>query len=184
MDESTTYLLVDGENIDVTLGTQILGRKPHPDERPRWGRLVSFAEQQWDAPVRALFFLNATETLPLPFIQALDAMHYRVVPVSGSPEQKVVDLAIQRTLEALAGRPDGDVILVSHDGDFIETLEPLIDGHRRVGLMGFDEFRNAGYRALDGLEFFDLERDVEAFTSKLPRLRVIPIDEFDPLEFL
>jgi len=30
----TTYVLVDGENIDATLGTSILGRRPHPDERP------------------------------------------------------------------------------------------------------------------------------------------------------
>ena len=31
-----TYLLVDGENIDATLGQGILGRRPRPDERPRW----------------------------------------------------------------------------------------------------------------------------------------------------
>jgi uncharacterized protein len=81
VDESTTYLLVDGENIDVTLGTKILGRKPKPDERPRWARLVSFAEQEWGAPVRGLFYMNASENLPLPFIQALDAMHFRTVPL-------------------------------------------------------------------------------------------------------
>jgi uncharacterized protein len=184
VDESTTYLLVDGENIDVTLGTKILGRKPKPDERPRWARLVSFAEQEWGAPVRGLFYMNASENLPLPFIQALDAMHFRTVPLSGTADQKVVDIAIQRTLESIANRPDADVILVSHDGDFIDWITPLLGGERRVGLMGFDEFCNAGYRGLDGLEFFDLERDVEAFTSRLPRLRVIPIDEFDPLEFL
>ena len=36
-----TYVLIDGENIDATLGTSILGRRPHPDERPRWDRLRS-----------------------------------------------------------------------------------------------------------------------------------------------
>ena len=30
----------------------------------------------------------------------------------------------------------------------------------------------------------DLEYDVGAFNTRLPRVRVIPIDEFDPLEFL
>ena len=36
----TTYVLVDGENIDATLGTSILGRRPRPEERPRWERLL------------------------------------------------------------------------------------------------------------------------------------------------
>ena len=31
MAQRTTYLLIDGENIDATLGTSILGRRPHPD---------------------------------------------------------------------------------------------------------------------------------------------------------
>ena len=35
-----------------------------------------------------------------------------------------------------------------------------------------------------GLEFIDLEYDVDAFRARLPRVRIIPIDEFDPLEFL
>ena len=33
-------------------------------------------------------------------------------------------------------------------------------------------------------EFFDLEDDVEAFTSPLPRVRVIPIERFDPWTLL
>ena len=34
------------------------------------------------------------------------------------------------------------------------------------------------------MEFFDLESDVGAFNVSLPRVRVIPIDEFDPLAYL
>jgi uncharacterized protein len=30
-----TFLLVDGENIDATLGSSLLGRRPAPEERPR-----------------------------------------------------------------------------------------------------------------------------------------------------
>ena len=44
-DAVLTYVLVDGENIDATLGTSILGRRPQPDERPRWDRLLSFARE-------------------------------------------------------------------------------------------------------------------------------------------
>ncbi len=185
-ESALTYLLVDGENIDATLGSSILERRPEPEERPRWDRVRGFAEDRWGQPVRALFFMAVHEggELPMPFVQALRGMGYRPVPVTGRRDQKVVDIAIQRTLEALADRPLGDVMLVSHDGDFLPQLEGLLDG-RRLGVLGFHEFRNTGYARLsDDIELFDLEADVRAFNHPLPRLRVIPIDEFDPLAFL
>ena len=113
MSERITWTLVDGENIDATLGGSILGRRPQPDERPRWDRLLTFLEERWHQDVRGLFFLNATTHLPMPFVQALLALGYTPVPLSGPAEAKVVDLAIQRTLQALQGR-DADVVLVSH----------------------------------------------------------------------
>ena len=89
-----TYLLVDGENIDATLGTSILGRRPRPEERPRWERLLQFARDQWDQPAQGLFFLAANSELPMTFVQALLAIGYRPIPLSGAPGQKVVDIAI------------------------------------------------------------------------------------------
>jgi uncharacterized protein len=119
------------------------------------------------------------------FVQALRAIGYLPVPLSGPPEDKIVDIAIQRTLQAMASR-DGDVMLVSHDGDFLEDLEPLLGTARRVGMIAFAEFRNSGFTHLleQGLESYDLEYDVRAFTSPLPRIRIIPIEEFDPAAFL
>ncbi|MGA7149221.1 MAG: nuclease, partial [Microbacterium sp.] len=38
--------------------------------------------------------------------------------------------------------------------------------------------------SLAGLERFDLEFDARVFDAPLPRVRVIPIDEFDPTVFL
>lgn len=181
----TTYLVVDGENIDATLGMSVLNRRPNPDERPRWEKVREFAEGLWDQPVKGLFFLNATSGhIPMPFVQALLAMQYRPIPLSGEPGQKVVDIAIQRTLQALAER-DGDVLLVSNDGDFVEDMEALLDG-RRLGVIGFTEFRNHAFAALvrRGLEVFDLEYDAQVFTERLPRVRIIPIEDFDPLDFL
>ena len=35
MADRTTYLLVDGENIDATLGVSVLGRRPEDDPGPR-----------------------------------------------------------------------------------------------------------------------------------------------------
>jgi uncharacterized protein len=95
----------------------------------------------------------------------------------------VVDIAIQRTADALVDR-DADVVLVSHDGDFVEQVSRLCDGSRQVGVVGFNEFVNGAFRGLPGLRIIDLEHDVGAFTAPLPRVRVIPIDEFDPLDFL
>ncbi|MGA8209581.1 MAG: NYN domain-containing protein [Nocardioidaceae bacterium] len=182
----TTYLLVDGENIDATLGTSILGRRPRPEERPRWDRLLEFARDRWAQQPVGLFFLAVNGDLPMSFVQALVAMGYRPVPLAGDGTEKVVDIAIQRTMAALADR-DGDVLLVSNDGDFVPGIDRLLEASgRRVGVLGFTEFRNQGFAPLAGrgLELLDLEYDVHAFNAVLPRVRIIPIDQFDPLDFL
>lgn len=184
--ERTTYLLVDGENIDATLGASVLGHRPNPDERPRWERVREFARRTWDQPVTALFFLNASSgQMPMTFVQALLALNYRPVPLAGAPGEKVVDLGIQRTLDAIAER-SGDVLLASHDGDFLPQVGRLLGGDHRVGLVGFREFVNSRFTELhdSGLQFFDLEDDVNAFTSLLPRVRIIPIADFDPVRYL
>ncbi|MFB9233952.1 NYN domain-containing protein [Plantactinospora siamensis] len=183
---AVTYLLVDGENIDATLGGQVLEHRPNPEERPRWERLRQFAQETWGQPVRALFFLNATSgVLPTPFVRALLALNYRPIALTGSPGQKVVDIGIQRTLQAIVNRP-GDVLLASHDGDFIPQIRNVLGDGRRVGLIGFPEFFNAGFTNLvdGGLELFDLEEDAHCFTSPLPRVRIISVDDFDPERFL
>jgi uncharacterized protein len=182
-----TFLLVDGENIDATLGGSLLGRRPAPEERPRWDRVRDHAGEVWDQPVRGLFFLNGSGQLPMSFVQALTALDYRPVMLSGPPEVKVVDVGIQRTLEALAERGQGDVLLASHDGDFAPQLADLLtDRDRRVGVLGFRELISSTLADLtsEGLELFDLEDDVRAFTVALPRVRVIPIERFDPWTLL
>ena len=57
---------------------------------------------------------------------------------------------------------------------------------RRVGVIGFRELISSVLAELtaDGLELFDLEDDVGAFTVALPRVRVIPIERFDPWTLL
>src|SRR3954467_13830904 len=157
-----TILLVDGENIDATLGGSLLGRRRAPEERPRWERVRDYARAVWDQPVRGLFFLNATANVPMAFVQALTALAYRPVLLSGPSDVKVVDdVAIQRTLDALAEQPG-----------------------RRVGLFGFRELMSSALTDVDGVEFFDLEDDVGAFTVALPRVRVIAIERFDPWTLL
>lgn len=181
-----TYLLIDGENLDATLGGSVLSRRPTPDERPRWDRVIQFAERIWGQPVKTLFFLNASSgTMPMPFVQALLAMGARPIALSGPPDVKVVDLGIQRTLSAIASR-GGNVVLGSHDGDFYPQIEKLLGGTRRVALLAFREFVSSRYVELVdcGLQLFDLEDDAKCFNQLLPRVRIIEIESFDPEPFL
>jgi hypothetical protein len=123
-----TFLLVDGENIDATLGGSLLGRRPAPEERPRWDRVRDYGRAVWDQQLRGL-----------------------------------------------------------HDGDFAPQIAELLrDEGRRVGIIGFRELISSSLQELtdDGLELFDLEDDVGAFTVALPRMRVIPIERFDPWALL
>lgn len=180
-----TYLLVDGENLDATLGTDILRHRPAPEERPRWERVTDFLREAWGQEVRGLFFLNASNgSLPMPFVQALLALRYRVVPLAGDRDEKVVDVGIQRTLKALGSR-DADVALASHDADFEPQLRALLPD-RRVAVVGFREYVSQRLAELEpmGLQFFDMEQAVGAFNIPLPRVRIITLDEFDPEHFL
>lgn len=183
MTDGSTYLLIDGENIDAVLGG-ILHHKPEPGQRPRWQHLLDFVEREWGSPVKGLFFLNASRGLHAPFIQALMAIGYRPVPLSGRSDEKVVDIAIQRMLDALREH-EGNVMLASHDADFVPQLAAL-EGlpERRIGLVGFTELVSQQLREVDGLEIYDLEDDARSFEVTLPRVRIIPIDRFDPAQFL
>jgi len=178
-----TFVLVDGENIDATLGNSLLGRRPTPEERPRWERVTAYAEDVWGQPVTGLFFLNASHgQLPSSFVQALLAMNYRPVPLAGRADQKVVDIGVQRTLEALVGH-DADVFLCSHDGDFAPQIKALLGTERRVGVIALREYASAQFTSL-GVDVHDLEDDVNGFNVPLPRVRVIALDDFDPEYFL
>ena len=184
MSARRTFVLVDGENIDATLGNSLLGRRPTPDERPRWERVTDFAGRTWRQPVTGLFFLNVSNgNLPGSFIQALLAMDYRPIPLAGSADEKVVDVGIQRTLAALRGHEDADVLLASHDADFAAHLGQLLGDGRKVGLIGLREYMSTQLTGL-GIPFFDLEDDLHAFNQPLPRVRIIPLAEFDPERFL
>lgn len=181
----TTYLLVDGENIDATLGMSVLGRRPNPEERPRWDRILAFAGEVWDTPTNALFFLNASSgQMPMGFVQALLAMDYHPIPLSSQGNEKVVDVGIQRTLAAIAEQGHGDVLLASHDGDFIPQVAELLQLGRRVGVLCFREFLNSRLAELEGLEIHDLEDGIGAFNAVLPRVRIIPLESFDPTRYL
>lgn len=190
MASTNSVLLVDGENIDWAL-SNLLGRKPEPPERPRWERLVEFTEDQFGEPCRALFFVNATSGVAQPFINALRHMRFTPVMLVNDlgADTKVVDYAIERTLEALRERKDSDVLLASHDRDFHDALLDLDDG-RKLGVIGFPELMNSVFHEDEAIEVFDLELDAEAFDpsafdgGRLPRQVAIKLSKFDPTKFL
>lgn len=182
-----TYLLVDGENIDATLGMSLLERKPRPEERPRWERVINGARRLWEQQTKALFFLNGSNGhLPFSFVAALRGFDYQVVPLAGPARVKVVDVGIQRTLDAILRQGHGDVVLATHDIDFVDQLRALLDDDRKVSVLCFRELLSSGLHDLEeeGLQIVDLEDDFEAFNAPLPRLRIIDLDSFDPARYL
>lgn len=185
-EEETTYLLVDGENIDATLGLSVLGRRPEPDERPRWDRVRDYVAEKFPGTTKGLFFLNASAHMPMTFVQALLAMDYQPVPLTSQGDEKVVDVGIQRTLEAIDQQEYGNVVLVSHDGDFEPQLRSLLGHDHDVTVVGFEEFLSGELRSLEenGLKVVDLEREIHAFNAPLPRIGAINLTDFDPKQFI
>ncbi len=164
-----TYVLIDGENIDATLGMLILGRRPRPEERPRWERLLQFAQELWEKiVVRAL--------LPRRQQRAADAV--RPSPdgdrLPTDPPSRVPGREGGRHRHpADAGRDPSSwrrtCSWSATTGTSSTRCGDLLDG-RRVGVVGFQEFRSNAFLALKGAgsSTFDLEYEVQAFKEPLP----------------
>ena len=189
LEDRKVYLLVDGENIDRTLG-QILSKKPKSEQRPRWDAVKNFVEKEFQARCRALFFLNANEGVSGSFLQALKMMDFIPILLTGPPESKVVDLGIPKTLAAIKDQPSSGylpgVALVSHDADFRAAFG-ILGTDRQRAIIGFKEFFSGEYSTVPRLSIFDLEEDVKAFREDmppLPRLRSIDVSKFDPTKYL
>jgi putative heme uptake system protein len=65
----------------------------------------------------------------------------------------------------------------------VPQMQALLGGDRRVGVMALREYASMQFSAL-GIQIHDLEDDVEAFNVPLPRVRVIPLEKYDPEYFL
>lgn len=180
-DSARTLLFVDGPNIDATLGNGVLGRKPRPHERPRWDRVLQFAETKLgvDEPWFVLngdrFGLEAT-----PFYRCLKHIGYYVAtPNRGEwcnqETDDPVDEWIKNRLEgALARVVKGEasgVVLLTHDGGFAPALRPVLDAGGSVTIVAFWEWLAPELAALrsGGAVLLDLERDAGAFDVALDR---------------
>ena len=147
--------------------------------------MTEFAERTWGQPVTGLFFLNASNgNLPASFVQALLAMDYRPIPLAGGvgPEGRRrrhpahPRRAARPTTTPTCCWPATTPTSSTH-------LGALLGGGRKLGLIGLREYMSTQLTGL-GVPLFDLEDDVNAFTQPLPRVRIIPLAEFDPETFL
>ncbi|MDR6939816.1 uncharacterized protein J2S36_001359 [Arcanobacterium hippocoleae] len=267
----TIYFLIDGENIDATLGVNILKRFPRGEERPRWDRVLHYnpwqpqrdypqsagaalahhdpesiahiseddsasvppshvtpaifnhsfhrdasptqsnsnstvvsppssaeivaelmSEEQTNADPRSsaqgLFFLNASQRVATSFVQALLAIGWQpILLTSQDPELKIVDIGIQKTIEAIVqDKPGAKVVIASHDVDYLPQIEMLLDAGHEVAVLCFREYLSLSLAELEdrGLKIIDLEYDVNAFTIPLSRVTTIDIADFNPHEFI
>lgn len=201
------YLLIDGENIDATLGVNILKRAPRAEERPRWERVLNFnpwegsqasdnsasesLPSEEDAAAlkpNGLFFLNSSRGAAMPFVQALLAIGWTPILLkSENPDLKIVDMGIQKTIDAiLRERPRTDVVLASHDADYVPHIQALLSAGHRVAIMCFREYLALQIAELEeeGLEIIDLEYDIKAFNVILSRVHPIDIEDFDPSAYI
>lgn len=184
--EQILYVLVDGENMDRTL-SNILGRPPMGDDRPRWDNVLRFSEGLWGGrTTKSLFFINVRPEAPIPgsFVFAIKQIGYHPVPLTGDEQRSGIDVGIVRTLDALAQR-EGDILLLSHNKEFCEQLHKLNDGKRHLGVLAFEEHLPGAYYEIEGLDVLDIEHDARAFLGgPLPRILPTPIDEFNPEKLL
>ena len=185
---TTTYLLVDGENTDLTLAT-ILQNRPTPRTRPRWEKVRNFAEELWGAQkVEARFFIHVRQgdEPPHKFIHVLNILGYKVQLLRDNGTQGVVKEGIKRALLTLVDKP-GNVLLLSHHSIYGDALRQLLgDPDRSVALIGFREFVSESFQEIPGLGFFDLEHDAQVFHPGvvLPRNNVASLNSFDPGSFM
>lgn len=188
------FLLVDGENIDRTLG-QILERKPAKEQRPNWGNVLLSVQDRWEGiSTQGLFFINVTRRAPHGFIAYLKQVGYTPVLLlqedSENPE-KVVDDAIIKTMVALRSHyatQRYELGLVSCDRDFYAEIEAHAQGNPGETLVvGFEEYTSQSYYHAENVTLLDLakrEDGIEAFSFPLPRALPITVAEYDPMSYL
>ena len=118
------------------------------------------------------------------FADALLSLDITPVILKPKPQVEVVDMAILATLPYIP--PHDPLLLLTHDGGYMDGLEPLLSANRRVAIAGFPELLSHRYKEHGDIEIYDLESDVAAFSSALPRetRTAVDLSEFDPRELM
>ena len=174
-----SHVFVDGPNIDMILGQDVLGRIPRPPERPRWERVSVYCRTELGC-VRPTFVLNGDRFAlggerVFAFRRALRFMGYNVECPLGTLSDPV-DAFIQQQLRTIARfhRPCS-VAILSHDHGYAPDLSAILMLGGSVAVIGFPEEMHPQLLQLaeQGAIIVDLERDIGAFNLKLPRPHLV-----------
>lgn len=175
MNDLLTHVFVDGPNVDMVLGKDILGRRPLATQRPKWDRVLSQLATTL-GPLKPTFVLNGNQFAHggpelFGFYRAIRHCGYRVECPCGT-EGDPVDAYIQKSVRTLARmqRPCS-VALLSHDHGYAQDLNAVLMLGGQVTVVGFpEEMAPELLRLVDqGARVIDLEREAYAFNVKLPR---------------
>lgn len=170
-----SQVFVDGPNIDMVLGKDILGHRPRPNERPRWDRVSAFARSELDC-VKPTFVFNgnrfADGDSPIcAFRRALRFMGYDVQCPRGSETDPVDEFILQGLRAIVEARQPCSVAVVSHDHGYAADLSAILMLGGTVWVIGFLEEMSPQLRQLEeqGANIIDIEHHLGAFNIRLPR---------------
>ena len=188
----TGFLLVDGDDVSKTL-YRLLGPGPDEDQRPDWATIANWVQERYPAEEwKKAYLIKSTISEQMKtFVHALGRIGYRPlspnVPESTDPaNQKQVARSAMLTLASkiihTALKEKCRLVVVSHDD---EVLRYVIDDESpaiaKTVILAFPEMLPDFVRKSDKVKIIDLEFEVRAFTSSLPRrLNIIP-EDFDPM---
>ena len=184
----SVLVLVDVENIDATLKSDFLCSDPSNSAvKPRWDAVSRFAaDLAAGGPVKLIPVVQFRES-QIGFVQfwrqglgAIPIVLYTEDHRDQDARKKrrpVVDDAIIKVIAAIRERVC-DVVIVSNDGGYFSHLDALradgFDRERRFHVIGFADTMNRVYSQAGWVQIHDLQRDVGAFNTDLPR-RFLPI---------
>jgi putative heme uptake system protein len=177
-----TEVILDIENIDATLGFQILEHKPLPSERPDWSLLVPNLKKRLHSPaeisaVAVLKEASGEKAIPqLKFANFLKHIGWRTVFAQTFASRNSIplsrDLVDDVTAYLLTSSRAGTVLVGGMDKYAAGCLADQKARGARVGVVGFQEFISDSIAPVVGDCFFDLEFDLGLFRQPLPRIRL------------
>ena len=181
--DRTAHFFIDGPNIDATLGTEILERKPQPAERPRWDRVRDVAHAHYQVG-RLCFVLNGDtfDYQRSPFYRALKHMGYNVATPSSEdwckaegddPVDEFIKGQLQRLVPLVKKGEVAGVLIATHDHGYAAALGEILAGGGYVYVVGFKELMAPAIVDLrdKGAVLLDLQHDFCAFDAGPDRPR-------------
>ncbi|MEZ6070931.1 MAG: hypothetical protein R3C10_11815 [Pirellulales bacterium] len=170
-----SHVFIDGPNIDMVLGKDVLGRFPRRFERPRWDRVRDFCHTELGC-ARPTFVLNGNRfSLGNPellgFRRVLREFGYEVQCPRRGDEDPVDEYIKERVQTIAKTSPGCEVAVMSHDNGYAAELKSILSWGGKVSVIGFPEEMSPRLVRLReyGANIIDLEHHVGGFDIRLGR---------------